>query len=119
MADVELLGLAMQPRTKHILQKIFLILFVLETPDASLTVNYFGLALQIMQKHADTIAEKLDTNAHGMVAIKFGLPLLEVLITGINAGHHRSVVRNRHMYKDSRNLQAGVQPAYQHAFQNA
>ena len=71
-------------------------------------VEHFGLALQILPKHADPLAEELWRGADGTVAPLLASPVLEVLLTIMNARHHRSVPRSRHMYTDGCHLQAFV-----------
>ena len=81
-------------------------------------VEHFGLALQILPKHADPLAEQLWRGAGGTAAPMLVPPVLEVLLTRLNARHHRSAPRSLHMYTDSRHLQAFAQPASQPASQH-
>ena len=81
-------------------------------------VEHFGLPLQILPKHADPLAEQLWRGADGTVAPMLVPPVLEVLLTRLNARHHRSAPRSLHMYTDSRHLQAFAQPASQPASQH-
>ena len=117
--DVELLGLAMQPRAERVVPKVLLIVFARGAPEAALAVEHFGLALQILPKHADPLAEELWRSADGTVAPMLVPPMLEVLLNRFNARHHRSAPRSLHMYTDSHHLQAFAQPASQHASQLA
>ena len=78
-------------------------------------VEHFGLALQILPKHGDPLAEELCRGADGTVAPMLAPPLLEVLLTRMNARHRRSAPRSLHMYTDGRHLQAVVQLASQPA----
>ena len=59
-------------------------------PEAALAVEHYGLALQILPKHADPLAEELWRGADGTVAPMLAPPMLDVLLTKINARHHRS-----------------------------
>ena len=77
-------------------------------------VEHFGLALQILPKHADPLAEQLWRSDDGTAAM-LAPPVLEVLLTSMNARDHRSAPRNLHMYTDGRHMQAFVQPASQPA----
>ena len=117
--DVELLGFAVQPRAERVVPKVPLVVLARGAPEAALAVEHFGLALQILPKHADPLAEELCRGADGTVALMLDPPVREVLLTRMNARHHRSAPRNRHMYTDGRHLQAFVQlasePASQHA----
>ena len=78
-------------------------------------VEHFGMALQILPKHADPMAEELCRGADGTVAPMLAPQVLEVLLTRMNARHHLSAPRSRHMYTDGRHLQAFVQLASQPA----
>ena len=71
-------------------------------------VEHSGLALQILPKHAGPLAEELWRGAGGRVAPMLAPPMLEVLLTKINARHFRSAPRSRHMYTDGHHLQPFV-----------
>ena len=81
-------------------------------------VEHFGLPLQILTKHADPLAEQLWKGADGTVAPMLVPQMLEVLLTRLNARHHRSAPKSLHMYTDSIHLQAFAQPASQPASQH-
>ena len=108
--DVELLGFAVQPRAERVVPKVPLVVLARGAPEAALAVEHFGLALQILPKHADPLAEELWRGADGTVAPMLVPPVLEVLLTRMNARHHRSAPRSPHMYTDSRHLQAFARP---------
>ena len=78
-------------------------------------VEHFGLALQILPKHADPLAEQLWRSADGTVAPMLAPQVLDVLLTRMNARDHRSAPRSLHMYTDGRHMQAFVQLASQPA----
>ena len=117
--DVGPLGLAVQPRAERVVPKVLRVVLARGAPEAALAVEHFGLALQILPKHADPLAEELWRSADGTAAPMLAPPVLEVLLTRMNARHHRSAPRSRHMYTDGCHLQAFVQlasrPASQHA----
>ena len=117
--DVELLGLAVQPRAERVVPKVLRVVFAIGAPEAALAVDQYGLALQILPKHADPLAGELWRGADGTAAPMLAPPVLEVLLTRMNARHHRSAPRSRHMYTDSHHLQAFAQPASQPASQHA
>ena len=106
--DVELLGLAVQPRAERVVPKVLRVVLPLGAPEAALAVDQYGLALQILQKHADPLAEELWRGADGTVAPLLAPPVLEVLLTKINARHLRSAPRNRHMHTAGHHLQPFV-----------
>ena len=106
--DVELLGLAVQPRAERVVPKVLRVVLALGAPEAALAVDQYGLALQILQKPADPLAGDLWTGADGTVAPMLAPPVLEVLLTKINARHLRSAPRSRHMYTDGHHLQPFV-----------
>ena len=116
--DVELLGLAVQPRAERVVPKVLRVVLALGAPEAALAVDQYGLALQILPKHVDPLAEQLWRSADGTVAPRLVPPVLEVLLTRLNARHHRSAPRTLHMYTDSRHLQAFAQLASQPASQH-
>ena len=64
--------------------------------------------MQILQKPADPLAEELWRSADGTVAPMLVPRVLEVLLTRLNARHHRSAPRSRHMYTDGNHLQPFV-----------
>ena len=115
--DVELLGLTVQPRAERVVPKVLLVVLARGAPEAVLAVGHFGLALQILPKHADPLAEELWRGADGTVAPMLGPPVLEVLLTRMNARHHQSAPRSLDMYTDSNHVQAIDQLASQFAFQ--
>ena len=78
-------------------------------------VEHFGLALQILPKHADPLAEQLWRSADGADARMLAPLVLEVLHTNMNARDHRIAPRSLHMYTEGRHMQAFVQLAYQPA----
>ena len=78
-------------------------------------VEHFGLALQILPKHADPLAEQLWKVADGADVRMLAPPVLVVLQTKMNARDHRSAPISLHMYTDGRHMQAFVQPASQPA----
>ena len=78
-------------------------------------VKHFGLALQILPKHADPLAEQLWRSADGADARMLAPPVLVVLQTKMNARDHSSAPISLHMYTDGRHMQAFVQPASQPA----
>ena len=106
--DVELLGLAVQPRVERVVPKVLRVVLALAAPEAGLTVDQYGLALQILPKHADPLAAELWRGADGTVAPMLVPPMLGVLLTKINARHLRSAPRSRHMYTDGHHLQPFV-----------
>ena len=106
--DVELLGLAVQPRAERVVPKVLRVVLALGAPQAALAVDQYGLALQILPKHADPLAEELWRSADGTVAPMLAPPMPEVLLTKINARHLRSAPRSRHMYTGSHHLQPFV-----------
>ena len=106
--DVELLGLALQPRAERVVPKVLRVVLALGAPEAALAVDQYGLALQILPKHVDPLAEELWRGADGTVAPMLGPPMLEVLLTKINARHLRSAPRSRHMYTGGHYLQPFV-----------
>ena len=63
-------------------------------------VKHFGLALQILPKHADPLVGQLWRSADGTVAPMLAPPVLEVLLTRMNARDHRSGPISMHMYTD-------------------
>ena len=91
---VELLGLAVQPRAERVVPKVLRVALARGAPEAALAVEHYGLALQILPKHADPLAEELWRSADGTVAPMLVPPLLELLLTGLNARHHRSAPRS-------------------------
>ena len=113
--DVVLLGLAVQPRAERVVPKVLRVALALGAPEAALAVDQYGLALQILPKHADPLAGELWRGAGGTVAPMLAPPVLDVLLTRMNARHHRSAPRRLRMYTDGRHLQAFVQPASQPA----
>ena len=106
--DVELLGLAVQPRAERVVPKVLRVVLALGAPEAALAVDQYGLALQILPTHADPLAEELWRRAVGTVAPMLAPPMLEVQLTKINARHLRSAPRSRHMYTDGNHLQPFV-----------
>ena len=106
--DVELLGLAVQPRAERVVPKVLRVVLALGAPEAALAVDQYGLALQILPKHADPLAGELLRGADGTAAPMLARPMLEVLLTKINARHLRSAPRSQHMYKDGHHLQPFV-----------
>ena len=106
--DVGLLGLAMQPRAERVVPKVLRVALAPGAPEAALAVDQYGLALQILPKHVDPLAEELWRSADGTVAPMLAPPMLEVLLTKINARHLLSAPRNRHMYTGGHHLQPFV-----------
>ena len=106
--DVELLGLAVQPRAERVVPKVLRVVLALGAPEAALAVDQYGLALQILQKPVTPLAKELWKGAGDTVAPIFVPPMLEVLLTKINARHLRSAPRSRHMYTDGHHLQPFV-----------
>ena len=47
--DVELLGLAVQPRAERVVPKVLRVVLALGAPEAALAVDQYGLALQILR----------------------------------------------------------------------
>ena len=78
-------------------------------------VEHFGLALQILPKHAGPLAEQLWRSADGADARMFAPLVLEVLQTNMNARDHTIAPRSLHMYTEGNHMQAFVQPASQPA----
>ena len=78
-------------------------------------VEHFGLALHILPKHAEPLAEQLWRGADGADARMLAPPVLVVLQTKMNARDHRSAPISLHMYTDGRHMQAFVQLASQPA----
>ena len=78
-------------------------------------VEHFGLALQILPKHADPLAEQLWRSADGADARMLVPLVLEVLHTNMNARDHRIAPRSLHMYTEGSHMQAFVQLASQPA----
>ena len=78
-------------------------------------VEHFGLALHILPKHAEPLAEQLWRGADGADARMLVPLVLEVLQTNMNARDHRIAPRSLHMYTEGRHIQAIVQLASQPA----
>ena len=106
--DVELLGLAVQPRAERVVPKVLRVVLALGAPEAALAVDQYGLALQILQKPADPMADELWRGADGTVAPMLAPPVPDVLLTNIYARHLRSAPRSRHMYTGGHHLQPFV-----------
>ena len=88
--------------------KVPLVVLARGALEAAMAVEHFGLALQILPKHADPLAEELWRGAGGTAAPMLAPPMLEVLLTKINARHLRSAPRSRHMYTEGHHLQPFV-----------
>ena len=98
----------MQPRAERVVPKVLRVVLALGAPEAALAVDQYGLALQILPKHADPLAEELWRSADGTVAPMLVPQVLEVLLTKIKVRHLRSAPRSLHMYTGGHHLQPFV-----------
>ena len=94
----------MQPRAERVVPKVLRAAIARGAPEAALAMEHYGLALQILPKHVDPMSEELWRGADGTAAPMLAPPVLEVLLTRMNARLLRSAPRSRHMYTDEQIL---------------